>query len=286
MKRNHAILVWNAFTRKKPYKTKKHPQKLLWQKFSMFVCFETVGLYQFCPSNISVAEKLFRNQKAEHRENQMIIASMSSSCLPRLEAVPTDILWNFSSRLVRCRIILGFLSICESPWIWHRNTHWCTSQKRLSLRVFKHYISAIYHTVFKHLSSRLNIIRLWKIKIFFLQLSFFDVIISCSFLCSLFVMFWNMIMKALFFMVRETALKRWNILWPFLLQGHTIICLSDHQSWKFSLFNVSWKILWPTVAYIRTGQFRQVQSEIPSLKKLNLWNSVVKMCIKKRFDES
>lgn len=93
------------------------------------------------------------------------------------------------------------------------------------------YTLAIYHTVFKHLSSRLNIIRLLKIIfILFLQLSFFDIIVFCSFLCSLFVMFWSMIMKALFFMVKETAVNRWNILCPFLLQGHTIICLNDHQS--------------------------------------------------------
>jgi len=38
----------------------------------------------------------------------------------------------------------------------------------------------IYHTVFKHLNSRLNVIRLWK-RMNFLQLFFSDIIISCSF---------------------------------------------------------------------------------------------------------
>lgn len=93
--------------------------------------------------------------------------------------------------------------------------------------------------------------------LFFLQLSFFDVIAFCSFLCSLFVMFWSMIIKALLFMVKETAVNSWNILCPFLLQGHIIICLNDHQSWEFSLVNVSWKTLWPIVAYIRTAHFKK-----------------------------
>lgn len=91
----------------------------------------------------------------------------------------------------------------------------------------------------------------------FLQLFLSAVIISCSFQFSLFVMLQSMIVKALLFMVKETAVNSWHILWPFLLQGHTIICVNYHRSWKVFLFNVSWQTfcLWPTIAYIRAGQF-------------------------------
>lgn len=46
------------------------------------------------------------------------------------------------------------------------------------------------------------------------------------------------------------------------------------------------KDIWPAVAYIRTGNFWKVQkgsSEIPCLKKLNIWNSAVgKLHLKKK----
>lgn len=65
----------------------------------------------------------------------------------------------------------------------------------------------VYHTVFKSL----NVIRFWKRKDF-LQLFFSDVITSCSFQFSLFVMLWSVIMKALLFMVKETSGSSWHIL--------------------------------------------------------------------------
>lgn len=89
-------------------------------------------------------------------------------------------------------------------------THTAALHRKRSGQVYLN-ISYISHS-FQALEQKVKCNRALGEKKNFLQLFVSDVVISCSFQFSIFVMIQSRIMKALLFMVKETAVNSWHIL--------------------------------------------------------------------------